>query len=64
MWVVVACLGLGISGLVPSPLTDEDSSTVATKNAVLELMSLAQGERTLQVDHHLGQHRRKSCVLR
>jgi len=54
MWVVVVCFGLVITGLASPRPPDGDSSTGATKHAVLEIMSLAQGERTLQLYHHWG----------
>lgn len=54
MWVVVACIGLGISGLAAPRQSDGGSLPFAAKQAVLEIMSQAQGDRTLQLDHHWG----------
>jgi hypothetical protein len=54
MWVVVACLGLGISGLTSPRIVDRNSSPVGAKHAVLEITSLAGYDRTLRLDHHWG----------
>ena len=54
MWLAMAWIGLGISGLAPPSQTDRGTEPVAVKHAVLEIMSRAQGHRTLRLEHHWG----------
>ena len=53
MWIALACIAWGTSGLPPVQ-TDGDGAPVAGKHAVLEIMSRAPGDRSLQLEHHWG----------
>jgi hypothetical protein len=54
MWVALACIGLGMSGLAPASQTAGGNAPVAAKRAVLDLMSLDSPDCTLKLEHHWG----------
>jgi hypothetical protein len=54
MWVALACMGLGMSGLASVSQTAGGNAPVAAKHAVLELISLEPGDCTLKLEHHWG----------
>jgi len=54
MWLALAWIGLGISGLASASQTAGGSALAPVEHAVLELMSLDPGECTLRLEHHWG----------
>jgi hypothetical protein len=54
MWIAVACIGLGMSGLASDTRIAESNAPVAAKHAVLEIMSLDSGDFALHLEHHWG----------
>lgn len=54
MWIAVACIGLGLSGLTPAAQTAGSKAPAAAKRAVLEIMSPDSGDLALQLEHHWG----------
>ena len=54
MWIALTCIGLCMSGLAPATHTVRGRAPVATKHAVLEIISLDSGDLGLQLVHHWG----------
>jgi hypothetical protein len=54
MWIALTCIGMCLSGLAPAAHTARSCAPVATKHAVLEIMSLDSGDLGLQLAHRWG----------